>query len=155
MDRRTPNFARILAPASMRGDGDFASLRGEEIGAVMELGFMMVNANGDASLDELESFRALVKYLDPSADVASLLDSYSEKLDKAESFEERVRMAAGLLSRKTSRELAFKAVYAVAVFDLETNPEERELEDLIVEVLGLPEARANELALEVTQALST
>lgn len=155
MDRRSPNFARILAPASQRGDGDFASLRGEEIGAVFELAFMMANANGDASIDELESFRALVKYLDPNANVANLLDELGERLDKAESFEERVRSVAGHLARKTARELAYKAVYAVAVFDLETNPDERDLEDLIVEVLGLPEARANELALEVTQALST
>jgi len=155
MERRTPNFARILAPATQRGDGDFATLRGEEINAVIELGFMMVNANGDASLDEIESFRALAKYLTPGADVAALLDQYSDKLDRAESFEVLVRAAAKHLTRETARELAYKAVYAVAVFDLETNEEERELEDLIVEVLGLDDNRAHELALEATQALSS
>lgn len=155
MERRTPNFARILAATSQKSDGDFALLRGDEVDAVMELGFMMVNANGDASLDELESFRALVKYLQPNADVSLLLDLYGERLDGAESVQERVRAVATQLSRPTARELAYKAVYAVAVFDLETNEDERELEALIIEVLGLDEARADELALEATQALST
>lgn len=155
MERRTPNFARVLAPASQRGDGDFASLRGEEIDAVIELGFLMANANGDASLDELESFRALVKHLKPDADVATLLDRCSERLDRAESMEERVRAAAVHLARPTARELAYKAVYAVAVFDLETNEDERDLEDLLLEVLGLDEKRADELALEASQALET
>jgi uncharacterized tellurite resistance protein B-like protein len=155
MERRTPDFARILAPASHKGDGGFAALRGNEVDAVIELGFMMVNANGDASIDELESFRALVKYLKPAADVAKLLDHYGDQLERAESFEQRVRAAAEHLTRQSARELAYKAVYAVAVFDLETNEHERELEDLVVEVLGLDENRAHELALEATQALSS
>lgn len=154
MERRTPNFARILAPATQKNDGDFATLRGEEVDAVIELGFMMMNANGDASLDEIESFRALAKYLTPGADIASLLDQYGDKLARAESFESLVRAAAAKLTRQTARELAYKAVYAVAVFDLETNEEERELEDLIVAVLRLDDARAHDLALEATKALS-
>lgn len=154
MDRRSPDFARILAPATQKSDGGFASLRANEIDAVIELGFLMANANGDASLDELESFRALVKYLKPGEDVGRLLDSLSERLDGAESFEQRVRATAEHLTRPTARELAYKAVYAVAVFDLETNEEERDLEELIIEVLGLDPARAHDLALETTLALS-
>lgn len=155
MERRTPNFARILAPATQKGDGDFATLRGDEIDAVIELGFMMANANGDASIDELESFRALVKYLKPGAEVASLLDKYGEKLEAAGAFAPLVRAAAAHLTRQTARELAYKAVYAVGVFDLETNEDEQALEELVLEVLGLDDARAHELALEATQALST
>jgi hypothetical protein len=66
-----------------------------------------------------------------------------------------VRAAAERLTRTEARELAYKAVYTVAVFDLETNEEERELEELIVEVLKLDHARVHQLELEATQALST
>ena len=41
----------------------------------------------------------------------------------------------------------------MAVFDLETNPEERELENLVIEVLRLDDKRAHELGLEATHAL--
>lgn len=146
MDRRTPDFARVFANRK---------LQGSEADAVLELAFLMANANGDASVDELDSFRALVKYVKPEADVAALLDKCSDQLASAESFEERVRAAASHLSRDEARELAYKAVYAVAVFDLETNEEERELEELVIEVLGLDTARVDELELETTQALST
>jgi hypothetical protein len=146
MERRTPDFARVFANAK---------LEGKEKDAVIELAFMMANANGDASVDELESFRALAKYLDPNADITALLDHCTAQLEKAASFEERVRAAATGLTRPAARELAYKAVYTVAVFDLETNEEERELEELIVEVLGLDHERVHQLELEATQALST
>jgi hypothetical protein len=156
MDRRTPDFARVLTAVSQNSkpDGDSTPLRGEEIDAVIELAFMMANANGDASIDELEAFRALVKHLRPDAEIASLVDSLDDKLGGgAESFPAHVRAAAKQLERQTARELAYKAVYAVAVFDLETNAEERELEELVIEVLGLDDKRAHELGLEATHAL--
>ena len=146
MSRRTPNFARVFANGSFEG---------AEKEAVLELAFMMANANGDASVDEIEAFRALAKHFDPNADVSALLDKCTALLEKAASFEERVRAAAERLTRPEARELAYKAVYTVAVFDLETNEEERELEELIVEVLQLDHARVHQLELEATQALST
>jgi len=153
MERRTPDFGRVLAAISQRPDGDFVSLRGSEIDGVLELAFLMANANGDASIDELEAFRALVKHLRPEANIGALLEELGDKLGGAESIGERVRAAAANLTRSTARELAYKAVYAVAVFDLETNAEERELENLVIEVLGLDEKRAHELGLEATHAL--
>ena len=107
----------------------------------LELAFLMANANGDASPDELEAFRALVTHLRPDADIGALLEELGDKLG-AGSIGERVRAAAANLTRETARERAYKAVYAVAVFDLETNPDERELEDLILEVLGVSDKRA-------------
>ena len=146
MSRSTPNFARVFATGSFEG---------AEKEAVLELAFMMANANGDASVDEIEAFRALAKHFDPNADVSALLDKCTALLEKAASFEERVRAAAERLTRPEARELAYKAVYTVAVFDLETNEEERELEELVVEILGIDHARVNQLELEATQALST
>ena len=151
MSKRTPNFARILAP-SATGD-DATPLRGAELDVVIELGFLMANADGQASFDELESFRALVKHLTPDAKVSDVLDQLTERLDKADAIEERVRAIAPLLTRPAARELAYKAVYTIAVFDLETNEAERELDDLLVDVLGLS-ARVDDLELEVNEALN-
>ena len=152
MSKRTPNFASVLAPSPTSEDA--APLRGDEIDAVLELGFLMANADGQASFDELESFRALVKHLKPDAKVSAVFDQLSETLDKAESIEERVRAVAPLLARPASRDLAYKAVYTIAVFDLETNEAERDLDDLLVEVLSLSD-RVDDLELEVNEALST
>jgi hypothetical protein len=91
--------------------------------------------------------------LRPDASVGALLEELADRMGSAVTIGERVRAAAASLSRVTARELAYKAVYAVAVFDLETNPEERELEELVIEVLGLDEKRAHELGLEATHAL--
>ena len=150
MSKRTPDFARVLTPSGSTDDTE--PLRTGERDAVIELGFLMANADGHASFDELESFRALVKHLKPNAKVSAVFDELSAKLDKAESIEERVRAVAPLLARPASRDLAYKAVYTIAVFDLETNEAERELDDLLVEVLGLS-ARVDDLELEVNEAL--
>jgi uncharacterized tellurite resistance protein B-like protein len=151
MSKRTPNFANVLAPSA--ASEDKAPLQGTEVDAVLELGFLMANADGKASFDELESFRALVKFLEPDAKVSDLFDELSARLDKAESIEERVRAVAPHLARPASRDLAYKAVYTIAVFDLETNESERELDDLLVEVLGLS-SRVDDLELEVNEALN-
>lgn len=143
MSKRSPNFARVL-PAPLTSD---------EIDPVLEIAYAMANANGHASFDELESFRALVKHVSPGAEMTKLLDALGAAFDKAESVEERVRAAAAKLGRPEAREAAYKAAYTIAVFDLETNEEERDLDDLLVEVLGLS-SRVNDLEAEVNEALS-
>ena len=151
MSKRTPDFARVLTPSGSTDDTE--PLRTGERDAVIELGFLMANADGHASFDELESFRALVKHLKPEANVSDVLDQLTDKLDKADAIEERVRAVAPLLTRPAARDLAYKAVYTIAVFDLETNEAERELDDLLVDLLGLS-ARVDDLELEVNEALN-
>lgn len=146
MSKRTPNFARVL--------GGAASLSPGEVDAVLAIGYAMANANGDASFDELESFRALVKHLKSDASVMETLDALSERLEAAGSVEELARAAAAQLPSAAGREAAYKAACTIAVFDLETNEEERELDDVLVEILGLSD-RAGDLELEVNTALST
>lgn len=149
MSKRTPNFARVLPAPSAEAGGP---LRDDEIAAVLEIGYAMANANGHASFDELESFRALVKHLSPGADMNALLEKLGAAFDKAESAEERIRAAAAKLGRPPAREAAYKAAYTIAVFDLETNEEERELDELLIEVLGLSE-RVDDLEADVNEAL--
>ncbi|MBS2014300.1 MAG: hypothetical protein JST00_15545 [Deltaproteobacteria bacterium] len=151
------NTKRLLAPlrpasGELAPGDDGGALRGAEIEATLELAYLMANANGDASFDELASFRILAKALAPQAEVNELLDKLSERMHKADSFEVLVRDAAKNLARPTAREIAYKAAYAVAVMDLETNEEERELDDLLIEVLEL-DARVGELERDVNEAL--
>lgn len=157
MTQRSPDFARVLAgppDAHPSDDIDRGPLRGAEIDAVIELAFLMANADGHASIDELESFRALVRHLKPEARLGDLLDRLGDALDKAGSIEARVRAAASALTRRAARDLAYKAAYTIAVFDLETNEGERELDDLLIEVLGLSD-RVDALEYDVNAALST
>ena len=144
MTKRTPSFARVLGDAPLHED---------EIDAVLEIGYAMANADGHVSIDELESFRALAKHLRPAVKLDVLLDTLSATFDRAESLEERVRIAGARLARPAAREAAYKAAYTIAVFDLETNEEERDMDELLIEVLGLS-ARVDDLEAEVNGALN-
>ncbi len=137
----------MLAPAA----GD-EPLRGDEIQAVIEIAYAMAYANGDASFEELEAFRALVKHLRADARMGELLDELGAAFERAESIEQRVREAATRLARPAAREAAYKAAYTIAVYDLETNEEERDLDDLLVEILELG-SRVDDLEREVNEAL--
>ncbi|CAN5305866.1 hypothetical protein BH09MYX1_BH09MYX1_15010 [soil metagenome] len=146
MAQRTVNFARVLAlPAG-------AELLESEIDAVLEIAYAMATANGHASFDELESFRALATYLKPGAGVSEILDALAAAFDASESMEHQVRGAASRLSRTVAQDAAYKAAYTVAVFDLETNEDERELDDLLIEVLAL-DGRVDALEVAVNEAL--
>jgi hypothetical protein len=144
MTQRTLNFAAVLGPAS--------ELTPAEIDGVLALGYAMANANGHASFDELESVRALAKHVRPGVAVATILDGLASALDGAESIGDYVRAVAARLERDVAREAAYKAAYAIAVFDLETNEDERELDDLLIEVLKLS-SRVDQLEADVNEAL--
>ncbi len=144
MERRTPDFARVF------GDN---KLDETETAAVIELAFLMAHANGDASPDELESLRSLIKHLIPNANVGLHFEKFSDGFEGEPTIGVRIKGAASKLSRPIAKELAYKAVYAVAVYDLETNEEERDVEERVINALGLDEKRAHELGLETTHAL--
>lgn len=145
MERRTPDFARVFAGAT--------PLEATEIDALFELAFLMAHANGDASPDELGALRALIKHLRPAANIGELFESYADSMEGGTPISERALAAGAKLTRELARELAYKAVYAVAVYDLETNQEERELEELVIRALRLDDKRAHELGLETNEAL--
>lgn len=147
MSKRTANFARVLGATAE------AALHDTEIDPVLEIAYAMANANGHASFDELESFRALAKHLKPGAAVSELLDGFAASFDAAESVEARVREVAKKLTRPAARDAAYKAAYTIAVFDLETNEDERALDELLIEVLELG-SRVDELELAVNEALT-
>jgi hypothetical protein len=142
LNRAPPDFARVLGTNTLAAD---------EVDAVIEIAYAMAAANGDASFEELGSVRALAKHLRPGVDVAALFDALGEKIH-GETPPNVARAAAKRLATDAAREIAYKAAYTVAAFDLETNEEERELDDVLVEALGLS-ARADAIEAEVNAAL--
>lgn len=142
MTKRSVNFSRVL--------GD-AAISGTEAVAILEIAYAMANANGDASFDELDSFRSLAKHLAPARPVREIFEAFAAAFEN-ESIEDRVRDAAKRLPSEAAREAAYKAAYAIAVFDLETNEDERALDELLIEVLDLG-ARVDALELQVNEAL--
>lgn len=144
MTQRTLRFAPVL--------GSLEGFSAPELDGIVEIGYAMATANGDTSFDELEAVRSLFKYAKPTTPPRDLFDELSGKVDSSESLEAFVRSAAGKLETPAAREAAYKAAYAIAVFDLETNEDERELDDLLVEILGL-ESRLDDLERDVNEAL--
>ncbi len=142
MTTRRVNFARVL--------GD-ATISGSEAVAILEIAYAMANANGHASFEELESFRALAKHLAPNRPVGEILEAFGEAFE-AQSIEDRVRDAAKRIPSEGARDAAYKAAYAIAVFDLETNEDERALDELLIDVLQLG-SRVDALEQQVNEAL--
>lgn len=161
MTKRSPNFGRILVARPPRSTGATASadevrteasrdapLAPAESDAIVTLSHLMATADDAVSDDESDAFAALLLYLaGGDAAEAKRLDALVERLDAATgSFEDRARAAAQVLQRRAARDSAYQAAYTIRVWDLESNPAEDELDDLLVSALGLTHDEAAELA---------
>jgi hypothetical protein len=148
--KRTPNFAKILAPSTQ---DDPLPLTTDEAGAIVAIAYHMATANGDMSDDERGYWDALVDWLAARTDAKALAALVERLVGPAgASTEENIRAFAGVLKRRPAREVAYKATYALRVWDLESNPAEEEVDELLVEVLDLGDS-APDLASEVNEAL--
>jgi hypothetical protein len=158
-------FSRILdrsypreRPKQADGDhDDRGELSGLERESVLEIALLMATANGSTSPEELSSLADLMGHLEGKRPLSGALTT---KLSAIElrglggTVEERVRAIAKTLRRALARELAYKAAYAIRVSDLESNPDEEDLADLLIEALNLDEVAAD-LENEVNEALMT
>ena len=175
MTRTTLPFARILdltivratpagdsleqvpyrTPAESAAAQDRSALKDDEKDSVIEVAMLMATANGDTSPDELASLADLVAHLLGNRPASGQLTTWMTAIEKrglGGSAEERVRAIATTLKRPLARELAYKAAYAIRVSDLEANPDEEDLGDILVEALELGELVAD-LESEVNEAL--
>jgi hypothetical protein len=169
--RTTLPFARILDRSLERRRGttdgayrntaetadlhDRRELDAAEREAVLEIALLMATANGSTSPEELSSLGDLVAHLEgthPSPGALSTKMNAIEKRGIGGTVEERVRAIAATLRRVLARELAYKAAYAIRVSDLESNPDEEDLADLLIDALELGE-HAADLENEVNEAL--
>ncbi len=165
MNKRTPNFARILAVVGDRprdeAGGAYRTrpaqtdqLGIDEAEAIVGIAFHMVHADGEVKEDEQHALDALVRHLGRTADEASLRKLVARLGKEAhDDVEEKVRALAATLRRPIARETAYKAAYALRVWDLDASPDEDELDDILVDALDLAEDLAGDLASEVNEAL--
>ena len=117
----------------------------------------MATANGSTSADELSSLSDLLGHLEGTAPLPGALAKKMTSIEQrgvGATADERVRAIAKTLPRALARELAYKAAYAIRVADLESNPEEEDMADLLIEALGL-DGIAADLENEVNEALMT
>ena len=169
MTKRTPNLQRILQwfPAAQQGQAyrttaegaeDGSALTAAEVDAIVTLAQLMVIADDRVTDDEFDVFEALTAHL--AADdggATKRIGALVQKLDDAPrdpaSIEARTRSAASALERPSAKAIGYKAAYLTRVWDLDTNPDEDDLDDLLIEALELSPDEAKELAQQVNEAL--
>ena len=164
MTRTSLPFSRILDRTVPRGRppsgpgadvNDRGELSGLERESLLEIALLMATANGTTSPEELASLADLVGHFDgkkPQPGALAKKLSNIEQRGIGTTVEERVHAIAKTLARPLARELAYKAAYAIRVGDLESNPDEEDLSDVLVEALHLEEL-AGDLESEVNEAL--
>jgi hypothetical protein len=122
---------------------------------LLELAYLTTAVDGRLDDEELSAFKELAARLRgkpvSNADVDGLLDRFGGNVDHEE-ITERVRQIAPTLP-DSLRPLAFKLAVGLSVADLDASEEEGDLQVLLAEVLGLDEARVDELTAEVYDGL--
>lgn len=150
-----PGAQAFPTPGASPLEDDRGPLNETERDGILEIALLMATANGATSPDELASLADLVAHLrgrrPAPGELGTIMNAIHAR-DVSASVEERVRVVAATMPRKLARELAYKAAYAIRVADLESNPDEEELGEILVETLGLVEL-APELEGEVNEAL--
>ena len=153
--RKSPEEAAYRAPAADPDVDDRRELDAAERDGVLEIALLMATANGSTSPEELSSLSDLVTHLEGKKPLPGQLSTKLAAIEKrglGGTIEERVRVIGTSLKRLLARELAYKAAYAIRVSDLESNPDEEDLADLLIEVLELDDI-ASDLENEVNEAL--
>ena len=127
----------------------------ENVDAVLELAYLGTAADGrldDAELTAFAEVAMLVVGGSKPANVDALLDRFAANVEHEEIQARATALAKGLPPEL--RELAFEIVVALGIADLDTSRDEMELEDMLMEALGLSPARADELTAKVYEAFN-
>ncbi len=154
LDRSCPRERKKTPPSETDERGELAGLERESL---LEIALLMATANGSMSPEELASLADLVAHLEGKKPLPGALSTRLQSIELrglGTTVEERVRAIAKTLHRPLARELAYKAAYAIRVADLESNPDEEDLADLLIEALDLDDV-AGDLENEVNEALMT
>lgn len=120
---------------------------------VLELAYLVAASDGRLDSAELKVFRQLAKQLTGKgspADLDALLDRFAGNVDHQE-IATRITQLAPLLPPEL-RELAFEIVVALGISDLDTSRHEMDVEDQLMDALGITPARADELSALVHEA---
>jgi len=117
---------------------------------VLELAYLITAADGRLDDAELEAFRKIAG--NPSEkELDKLLDRFAGSVSHVE-IEERVRELAKKLPADL-KEDTFKLAVKLSLADMDQSPEEEDIQDTLIEAMGLSADRADELTAEVYGSL--
>jgi hypothetical protein len=133
------------------------ALTGAQAHAIIEIAYLAVAADRTIHADEEAALRVFARALGRSgsdAEIDGLIASGSGGHDR-EAADARLRVLAAALTTTDSRELAYKAAYAMALADLAAADEEFEFDLELIDALGLTKEAVDDLTAEVVAVLET
>lgn len=137
-----------LVPAGLKPSTQHADV-------LLEVAYLTAAVDGRLHDEELAAFAQIVGRLrgkaPSSTDIDALLDRFGGNVEYAE-IEERIQKIVPTLPEEL-RPLAFKLAVGLSVADLDASDDEGELQVLLAGLLGLDDARVDELTAEVYASL--
>lgn len=136
----------------------------EEANAILEVAYLSSIADGDMSEEERDAFRDLCGALRflvgpqageshvTDAELDTLLDGFDSKIDHTD-VADRLAALAPVLEKGTAKEAAYKAAFGMTLCDLAEDEEEDNFDDLLLDVFGIDEKRADQWAAQVCEAI--
>jgi hypothetical protein len=133
------------------------ALTGAQTHAIIEIAYLAVAADRTIHPDEEAALRVFARALGRNgsdAEIDGLLANGGGGRDR-EAADARLRVLATGLTTTASRELAYKAAYAMSLADLAAADEEFEFDLELIDALGLTSEAVDELTAEVVAVLET
>ena len=126
----------------------------EHADTILEIAYLMTAVDGRLGDEELEAYREVVTRVRGKAatleDVDTLLNRFAGNVGPSE-IGDRVRVIAPKLPEEL-RDLTFKIAMALTLVDLDSSRDEEELNDVLIEALGLDADRTDAIVQEVYSA---
>ena len=123
----------------------------EDAETIMEIAQLVVDADGQEDVDEIQSFFAIGKSIYALAGLAETpTPTFASDLED----DERIKGLAEELETLQSKELAYCVAYILAVSDIALAPEEDAYVEKLRVALGMSEDRADELAAQMGAAIT-
>ena len=126
----------------------------EHADCILEIAYLMTAVDGRLGEEELEAYREVVTRIRGKAaslaDVDDLLNRFAGNVGPDE-ITDRVRVLAPKVPEGL-RDLTFKIAMALTLVDLDSSRDEEELNDVLIEALGLDPDRTDAIVQEVYSA---
>lgn len=128
--------------------------KAEDADCILEIAYLMTAVDGRLGDEELEAYREVVTSVRGKAatvaDVDDLLNRFAGNVGPDE-IGDRVRVLAPKVPEEL-RDLTFKIAMALTLVDLDSSRDEEELNDVLIEALGLDADRTDAIVQEVYSA---
>ncbi len=119
----------------------------EHADIVLEIAYLMTAVDGRLGDDELEAYRQVATAVRgkeaTTADVDALLQRFADRVEPGE-IAERIREIAPKLPDEL-KDTTFRLAVALSLVDLDSARDEEELQDVIIEALGLDAERTDKI----------